>query len=92
MTIKEWVKDNAKGLMPETHFTDEELEHIAMCCEYLFEWATQGRPLGHFLTAIKNNDFIKACIRADDVNRKALYLYAMFMLNRMPADKIRGKG
>lgn len=89
MTIKKWVKDNAEGLMPDQHFTDEELEHITMCCEYLFEWATLDRPLGNFLTAVKDNHFIAACIQADDVNRKALYLYAMFMLNRMPANKLK---
>lgn len=89
MTTKEWVTDNAQGLMPDQHFTEEELAHITMCCEHLFEWATHDRPVGHFLTAIVNNNFIEACIQADDVNRRALYLYAMFMLNRMPADKVK---
>ena len=91
MTIKEWVKDNAEGLMPEVMFTAEDLEHITMCCEHLYEWATLDRPLGSFLTAITDNNFRLACILADDVNRKALCLYAMFMLNRIPADKIREK-
>ena len=88
MTIKEWVKDNADSLMPETHFTGEELDHITMCCEHLFQWATEGRPIGGFLTAIANNNFREACIQADDVNRRALYLYAIFMFNRMPATKL----
>ncbi len=91
-TIREWVFENAEGLMPDQHFAEEELAHITMCCEHLFEWATKERPLGDFLSAIRDNNFIEACIRADDVNRKGLYLYAMFMLNRMPFDKIRGKG
>ena len=89
MTIKEWVKDNAEGLMPETHFTPDELEHITMCCNHLFEWATLDRPLGNFLTAVKDNNFWKACTKADDTNRRALYLYAMFMLNWIPADKLK---
>ena len=90
-TIAEWVKDNAEGLMPDTHFSNDDLQHITICCEHLFEWAMHGGDLGHFLTAVKDNDFIEACIRADGVNQRALYLYAMFMLNRMPADKIRGR-
>lgn len=90
-TIAEWVKENAEGLMPDTHFSNDDLQHITMCCERLFEWAMNGGDLGHFLTAVKDNDFIEACIRADGVNQRALYLYAMFMLNRMPTDKIRGR-
>ena len=87
-TTKEWVKDTAQGLMPEEIFSDEELAHIAMCCEHLFEWATQDKPLGSFLRAIADNDFRLACIRADTVNRKALYLYALFMYNRIPSAKL----
>ena len=88
-TIAEWVRDNALGLMPEARFTEEELQHITICCEHLYEWTTEDRPLGHFLTAVVGNNFIEACIKADGVNRKALYLYAMFLLNRMPASKIK---
>ncbi len=89
MTTKEWVKDNAEGLIPDTHFAPDELEHITTMCEHLHEWATEGRPLGSFLTAVVNNDLIEANVRADDVNRRALYLYVMFMLNRIPAEKLK---
>ncbi len=89
MTIKEWVRENAEGLMPDQHFTDEELDHIAMCCEHLFDAVVNDRPVGSFLRAVISNNFRDACIRADGTNRKALYLYAMFMLNRTPADKLK---
>jgi len=89
MNIKEWVYQNTKGLMPEQSFTDEELDHVTMGCEHLYEWATTDRTLGHFLAAVVDNNFRVACTKADIINRKALYLYAMFMFNRMPADKLR---
>ena len=88
-TIAEWVKDNAEGLMPDQFFSGDDLQHITMCCEHLLEGLTEGRPLGNFLTAVASNDLIEANIRADGVNRRALYLYVMFMLNRVPSDKIR---
>lgn len=84
--IREWVEDNTT-LMPETHFTEGELAHIAMCMEHLYEWGHGRWPdLGHFLGAVADNNFKVACTRADDTNRKALYLYALFMYNKMPAE------
>lgn len=84
--ITEWVIDNARGLMPETYFMAEDLGYISMCMEHIVKWYYEDYPLGHFLTAVVQNDFRKACTRADDINRKALYLYALFMYNKVPGD------
>ena len=79
--IEVWVKTNLK-LMPEQHFSEEDIQHIVMCCDHLAQWDRgEGAGLGHFLTAVWENNFVRACTRADGVNRRALYLYAMFMLN-----------
>jgi len=88
--ISEWVKQNA-GLMPETVFTLKELAHIAMCMHHIYRWYYEDYPIGHFLTAMVKNDFCDACFHADDMNRKALYLYALFLVNKMPGD-YRTKG
>ena len=88
--IRAWVESNST-MMPETHFTPDDLNHIAMCMEHLYEWAFGRWPdLGHFLTAVANNDFRLACTKADIPNRKALYLYALFMYNKLPADYMKG--
>ena len=84
--IKQWVEQNANRLMPEANFSHEDLGHIAMCLEHILLWYYKGYPLGNFLTAVVRNDFLDACFRADDVNRKALYLYALFLANQIPAD------
>ena len=92
--IKHWVGQNAVGLMTETDFTLKEIDHIAMCMHYIYRWYHDGYPLGDFLTAVVQNDFCKACIKADNTNRKALYLYALFLANKIPGDyreKAKGK-
>lgn len=84
--INHWVIGNAKGLMPETPFTHDELDHIGMCLEHICKWYYEDYPIGDFLTAVVQNDFCEACLHADDINRKALYLYAMFLANKIPFD------
>ena len=84
--IRKWVEDNATGLMSDIPLTPDELDHVAMCMSHIWEWYFKGRPLGDFLTAVVRDQFSRACITADDVNRKALYLYAMFCLNKIGYD------
>lgn len=84
--IKVWVTQNAVGLMPEMHFTQDELDHMAMCMHHIYKWYHEGYPIGDFLTAVVRNDFSDACFQADDINRKALYLYALFLANKIPLD------
>lgn len=84
--IREWVEENAEGLMPETQFTLDELDHIAMCIYHIYRWYEENYPIGGFLTSVVRNDFMEACLKADDVNRKALYLYALFLANKIPFD------
>jgi len=84
--IQKWVEQNARGLMPETQFTDDEIGHIAMCMHHIYRWYHEGYPIGDFLTAVVRNDFSNACFNADDTNRKALYLYALFLANKIGGD------
>jgi len=84
--IRDWVKDNAYGLMPTVDFNDEDFDHIAMCMEHISLWYFEGYPIGDFLTAVVRNDFMNASLLADNVNQKSLYLYALFMANKIPAD------
>jgi len=82
--IRNWVVANAEGLMPEITFTLEETDHIAMCMEHIYKWYHEDYPIGDFLTAVVRNDFSEACFQADNINRKALYLYALFLANKIP--------
>lgn len=84
--IRQWVESNARGLMPDIPLMPEELDHVTICLHHIYKWYHEGYPLGDFLTAVVRNDFAEACVRADDVNRKALYLYAMFCLNKIDYD------
>ena len=92
--IRSWVQDNAEGLMPNTSFTLDDLDHIAMCMDHIRQWYYEDYPVGPFLTAVVRNDFREACFQADDVNRRALFLYALFLANKLPLDyrrKAEGK-
>ena len=84
--IRDWVEQNARGLMPDIPFNDEEFDHVAMCMKHIFRWYYEGYPIGGFLTAIVRNDFSEACFHADEPNRKALYLYALFCANKIGYD------
>ena len=79
--IRKYVEDNN-----EPNLTPEELDHVAMCMEHLQKWYYEGYPLGDFLTTVVRNDLIDAVFRADDVNIKALKLYAWFLTWNLPAD------
>lgn len=52
----------------------------------LREYILNGRPVGHFLTAVLNNDLKGACNRADEVNQKSLYQYVFFLYNYAPRE------
>jgi len=80
--IRQWVGENAKYM----DLNSDEIDHIAMCLHHIYRWYHEGYPLGGFLTAVVKNDFSEACFRADDINRKALYLYALFVANKIGYD------
>jgi len=84
--IRQWVEENVKYNEVLLKLNSEELDHIAMCMHHIWLWYFEGRPLGGFLTAVVRNDFTEACFKADDINRKALYLYALFLANKIGYD------
>lgn len=77
--IRQWVEDNAEGIILD-------YDHVAMCLEHIQRWYHEGYPLGHFLTAVVRNDLCEACFQADDTNIRALKLYALFLHNHLPDD------
>jgi len=79
--IREYVeRNNEPGLIPD------ELDHVAMCCEHIQKWYYEGHPLGSFLDAVVRNDLMEAVLKADDVNIRALKIYAWFLTWNLPAD------
>jgi len=60
---------------------------------HIYRWYHKDYPIGDFLTAVVRNDFTEACFQADDINRKAFYLYALFLANKIPMDyRMKAKG
>lgn len=47
-------------------------------------YVTQGRPFGHFLTAVVENDLFRAMSRADDVSLAHLKDIVQFFYNQTP--------
>jgi len=84
--IRAWIEDNARYNEVLFRLTSEELDHVAMCMHHIYRWYHEGYPLGDFLTAIVQDKFAEACFRADDINRKAFYLYALFLANKIGFD------
>ena len=57
--------------------------------EYMREsvdaYISQGRPVGHFLTALLSGDLFEALARADDTNVRWLREYGVFLYNYAPS-------
>jgi len=79
--IREYLERNN-----ETGLNSNELDHVAMCCEHISRWYYEDYPLGGFLTAVVRNNLTEACFQADDINSKALKLYAYFLTWNLPGD------
>lgn len=82
--IKKWVVSNVKSLLPDILFTPDEIDHVSTCLEHLYKHYREGYPIGDFLSAVADNNLSEAVVCADDVNRKALYLYVLFLANELP--------
>ena len=79
--IRNYVENNN-----EMGLTPDELNHVAMCMEHIVKWYYEDYPLGNFLLAVVRNDLMGAVFQADDINSKALKLYAWFLTWNLPAD------
>ena len=55
------------------------------CIEGLQNYILHGQPVGHFLTAVLENDLRGAVTRADATNAPCLKGYVWFAHNEMPA-------
>ena len=82
--IREWVVTNVRLMMPDITFTLEDIDHLVLCLEHLYRHYTEGYPVGDFLSAVADNNLSESVVRSDDVNRKALYLYVLFLANELP--------
>ena len=80
--IRQWTDQT----MGNASFSEHELNHVTMCLEHIWRWYHEDYPLGGFLTALVRNDFCEAFFRADDVDLRALYIYAIFLASKMPSD------
>ena len=56
------------------------------CRAQLHEYLLNGCPVGSFLTAILQNDFMKAVTAADDINLANIVRYAQFLYMDAPTD------
>lgn len=53
--------------------------------ESLIRYALEGRPVGHFLTAVLESNLFGAYSRADGTNRELIGEYVRFLYNYMPS-------
>lgn len=79
--IREYLHVN---LSARQHMSDSELDHVAALCFKIYEWSMKERPVGHFLTAVIENDLKEAVLCADDVNQGQLWVYIQFIHNCAP--------
>lgn len=49
-------------------------------------WVQHGYEPGSFLSAILQNDLVRACMNADDQNKKKIFEIVSYIYNHCPAD------
>jgi len=81
--IRAWVISQEYPELKD--LTSEDLYHLTTCLHKLFLHDQHNQHLGSFLSAVWDNDLIEASLRADDVNRRCLRIYASFLYNVAPA-------
>ena len=87
--VEKWLRREPEA----KELNEEEFEHVVECMYHICLWYEEGLPLGDFLTAVLKNNFMEACGRADDANRKVLFAYVKFIYNNVPVgyrQKIKG--
>ena len=52
--------------------------------ESLDEYAKNGRPMGHFLSAVVSNNLFEAVGRADSDNLETLPIICSYIYNKLP--------
>jgi len=82
--IEAWLGPEAEANKVE--LTPEQRNRVARSIHKIYETVEGIRPdyLGHFLTAVRKNDYTEALARADMTNRRALILYLKYFYNQAP--------
>lgn len=78
--VESWVKENAH----DYNLNDEEITVIARGLWSMYEYKKHGIKPSAFIMAVLNNDLERATTIADNINRKALALYSLFIMNMLP--------
>lgn len=68
--------------------TSSDIKHVIKCLHSIVAHLFKLAPSGSFGQAIIRNDLRDAVCLADDTNRNCLYLYIMFLANKVPAKRL----
>lgn len=83
--VKEYLmKQKELSWGEQYNLKDKQIEHVASCCYSLYKAQKHNHGLGGFMRAIIDNDFAKACGRADGKNKTALFIYPIFLNCAVP--------
>jgi len=84
MTLQEAQSEHEEAKKRQDKFYRDTISPTLLVS--LNEWATKERPyLGHFLTAVLENNLHGAFSRADDRSRESLYTICQYIYNRLPS-------
>jgi len=86
--IRAWLlTELTADVRKKRNIDDDDFKNILRCLHDLASWYwEQNIVLGHFLTYVVKNDFVRASTQADSSNVKALDVFARFVYNRLPSD------
>jgi len=70
------------------HYTAEERLHTLRCLKSIVAHLFGLRQAGDFGQALLRNDLRETVLTADGTNRKCLFLYIIFLANKVPAKRL----
>lgn len=70
------------------NYTAEERLHTLRCLKSIIAHLFKLAPAGDFGQALLRNDLRETVLTADGTNRKCLFLYIIFLANKVPAKRL----
>lgn len=81
--FRDYVSKNLPG-MARRILIPHDIDHVADLMERLAEAYSGVPPEDEFLEHLLAEDYLKALMTADDVNKISLWVYIVFQINKVP--------
>jgi len=90
--LRSYIESDCRYIYP-SGLDEEVIWQVARCIHHIYEHYHKWNQPGQFLMALATNNFDKIMDYADSENKRAIYLYRLYLYNCAPGnwrEKLRG--